>query len=153
MKTKLSWQKINLFVVSFLIMGFVAVNQMGLGIVEARTGPAGPDWVGTLDSPAGVKIGGTELDPSNANETVGNVLTWLLDIAFAVAVILVLGNIIFGAYQWITSGGKSDKIAAGRNRIIWAIVGLILVAAAWGLTVVIQGFFVDNGGTLQIDVM
>jgi len=56
-------------------------------------------------------------------ETIVNVITVIVGI---VAVIM----IIYGGFRYITSGGETAGVAAAKNTIIYAIVGLIIVAMA-----------------------
>jgi hypothetical protein len=59
----------------------------------------------------------------------------MLLIAFIVAfVFLVLGGI-----SWITSGGDKAGVEAARNKIINAIIGLIVVASTWALFQLVGG--------------
>lgn len=44
----------------------------------------------------------------------------------SVAVIM----IIFGGFKYITSGGSSDGVSGAKNTILYAIVGLVIVAFA-----------------------
>lgn len=55
--------------------------------------------------------------------TVVNVLSVIVGL---VAVIM----IIWGGFRYITSGGDSGKITSARNTIIYAVIGLIIVALA-----------------------
>jgi len=52
-----------------------------------------------------------------------NIFSWVVGIA---AVIM----IIVGGFRYITSGGSSDKVGSAKNTLIYAIVGLIIVALA-----------------------
>lgn len=61
----------------------------------------------------------------------GSFLTWVLNIVFLIAAIIALVYLIWGAFNWITSGGDKSKTADARNKIIAAVVGLVLLAAAW----------------------
>jgi sugar phosphate permease len=83
----------------------------------------------------------------------GNLLSGALNIGFAVGVILALFYLIWGALTWITSGGKSDKTKEARDKIIGAVVGLILLAATWALLnlvlTVIYGTDKTINGVLQ----
>jgi hypothetical protein len=117
------------------------------GLVRAT----GESLVGTLEPPVGLNVPGVS-DVSASNNTISEVVGWLLAIAFGVGTLLALGNLIFGAYEWIMSGGKSDKLADGRNRMILAVVGLVGVALAYTLTVIIQNFFLPNDGNLIITI-
>ncbi len=151
-KAKLSWWQTSLLV----MMTLFGLGGAGLKSAHAQPAPAAgstPSFIGELTAPPGMKIGSEEITADNVESTLATTIDWVLNLAFGIAVLLVLGNIIAGAYQWITSGGKSDKIKAGRDRIIWAVVGLFLVAAAYGITVLVQGLFIENGGQLQVDLL
>lgn len=50
-----------------------------------------------------------------------------LGVFFALGVVVTLLLIAYGAVQWITSGGDKEKIASARKRIIFAILGLMVV--------------------------
>jgi hypothetical protein len=52
----------------------------------------------------------------------------LIAIIAGIAAVVV---IIIGGIGFITSGGSSDKTATARKRIIYAVVGLVIVALAW----------------------
>lgn len=57
-----------------------------------------------------------------------------------IAGLLAFGYLILGGIQWITSGGDKAGLETARNKIIHAIVGLIVVFAAWAITILIQNF-------------
>ena len=82
----------------------------------------------------------------------GNVIgatVGLLIIFAAVAAFLFL---ILGGLQWITSGGDKAGMETARNKITAAIVGLIIVAAAWAIMVLMGQFIGFNilGGIVNI---
>lgn len=52
-----------------------------------------------------------------------NLLSWVVGV---ISVIM----IIVGGFKYITSGGASDKVTGAKNTIIYAIIGLIIVALA-----------------------
>lgn len=57
----------------------------------------------------------------------------VLILAFGVALLIVLAMLVWGAFEWITSGGDKDSVAKARNRIISALVGLAVLAVAYAL--------------------
>lgn len=65
--------------------------------------------------------GATEIN--NIIETVVNIFSVLVGV---VAVIM----IIWGGLRYITSGGDSTKITSAKNTIIYALIGLVVVALA-----------------------
>lgn len=54
------------------------------------------------------------------------VVTWFSVIVGAASVIM----IIYGGFRYIISGGESSRVGAAKNSLIYAIVGLIIVALA-----------------------
>ena len=67
----------------------------------------------------------------------GDLLANALFVLFFFAAVLSFLFIVIGGIQWITAGG--DKIAAqsARDRITAAVVGLLIVVAAFALTLII----------------
>ncbi len=55
-----------------------------------------------------------------------SVTKWFSIIVGAISVIM----IIYGGFRYITSGGDSGKVGSAKNTIIYAIIGLIIVALA-----------------------
>lgn len=53
--------------------------------------------------------------------------------SFIVSVLLSLYYICWGGIDWITSGGKKEKISAARDKIIAAVIGLIIVSSSYAL--------------------
>ncbi len=72
--------------------------------------------------------------PANAGfKTLSNFITNALGLVFVIGAFLVLIMLIVGAYEWITSGGDKEAVGKARNRIINALVGLIVLAVAFAL--------------------
>ena len=68
-------------------------------------------------------------------------LSWL----FIIAAVLALIFTIFSGIQWITSGGDPGKVTAAKNRLMYSIIGLIIVAVAFlTLRVIISTLGVSN---------
>lgn len=86
-------------------------------------------------------------------EDLGELLSQVLILLFAFAAILAFVFIVIGGIQWITAGG--DKIAAqsARDRITAAVVGLVIVVAAFALTLIITTLLGVNifSGEVQFD--
>lgn len=71
-------------------------------------------------------------------------------ISAAIQIILVVSAIVFffilvlGGLKWITSGGDKGQTEAARNQITAALVGLVIVFAAWAIVQLVQTFFGVN---------
>lgn len=77
----------------------------------------------------------------------------LTQIIMAVAVILVFAYLVMAGIQYITSGGEKGKTEAARNKIISAIVGLIIVASSYAILSIVLRFigYSDFNGVLNFD--
>jgi len=74
----------------------------------------------------------------------GKVISAVVGILLLIAAILAFLYLILGGIQWITSGGDKSGMEAARNKITAAIVGLIIVAAAWAIMMLIGNFIGFN---------
>ena len=57
-----------------------------------------------------------------------------------IAALLAFFYLILGGIQWITSGGDKAGMEAARNKITHAVVGLVIVGAAWAIMTLVQNF-------------
>ncbi len=64
----------------------------------------------------------------------GALITSGIQILFIFAGLAVLIFIVWAAFDWITSGGDKEKVAAARRKITNAIIGLFLLALALFIT-------------------
>lgn len=72
-------------------------------------------------------------DGSKGFKTLGNFISNFLTLAMAVAILVVLIMLIWGAFEWITSGGDKEAVGKARGRIINALIGLAVLAVAFAL--------------------
>ena len=66
-------------------------------------------------------------------KNIGSLISSVLTIVMVVAILLVLLYLIMGGIEWITSGGDKGKTEGARNKITAAIIGIIILAAAYAL--------------------
>jgi hypothetical protein len=59
------------------------------------------------------------------------VISRVINIALVVAALIALGFLIYGGIRWILSGGEKEKVEEARGTIIAALVGLVIVFAAY----------------------
>jgi len=62
-------------------------------------------------------------------ELIGNMIRGLLGIVGALA----LFYLVLGGITWMTSQGNADKVDKGKQTIVWAIFGLIMVFISYVL--------------------
>lgn len=82
---------------------------------------------------------------------VGQLVSAAVGVLLILSALLAFFYLILGGIQWITSGGDKANMEAARNKITHAIVGLIIVGAAWAMMILVQNFLGVQiiGGTLS----
>lgn len=77
-------------------------------------------------SSAGTQTGCTDTNVSTFDKYVKFALN-LLSIIVGIAAVIM---IIFGGFRYITSGGKQESVTGAKNTILYAVIGLVIVALA-----------------------
>jgi hypothetical protein len=67
-----------------------------------------------------------ETDP---NILIGKVIRAVLGLVGSLALVM----FIYGGFTWMTAAGSSEKVTKGKNIIIWATIGLIVIFSAYAL--------------------
>ncbi len=76
----------------------------------------------------------------------GTIISNGLTIIISIAVLAVLFMLIFGAFEWIISGGDKEKVASARNRITHALIGMAILGLAFVIVTVV-------GRLVNVDVL
>ena len=77
------------------------------------------------DTPSGCNVSDTK-----ATDKINNIITLIINIFSVVVGIIAVIMIIIGGIRFILSGGDSAATGAARNTVLYAVVGLIVVALA-----------------------
>lgn len=85
--------------------------------------------------------------PANASKAGFNsIIGLVLSLLILAAIILSLLFLIWGGFDWITSGGDKQKLQSARHKIVFAIIGLIIVFLAFFVVNVVSNLFGLGGG-------
>jgi hypothetical protein len=68
--------------------------------------------------------------PENPQDGVIMLLNFILRLVFVIAGLYALFNFVQAGFAFLGSGGDSKQIEAGRDKIMWTIVGILLMASA-----------------------
>jgi len=68
----------------------------------------------------------------------------LVNMVLIIAGIMVFGFMLFGGIQYISSGGDKAQAQAARDKITYAIIGLIIIVAAYAIAKVLEVVFGIN---------
>jgi len=88
--------------ISKTLLSFSALLLMGAGL----TNPLGNITVGQL---------------------IGNVIRAALGISGSIALLMV----VWGGFLWMTSSGNSERVEKGKNTLMWAALGLLIIFGSY----------------------
>ncbi len=112
-------KKILIFVLFFGIVVIGASNAMAQGI--------------TIPNPLG--SGGSDIPT-----LIDKIATWLLEIGLTISTIIVL----WAAFLFMMSGGSKERVTMARKTLLYAIIGIVVLLLAKGVTLLIQNFLSGN---------
>jgi hypothetical protein len=62
-------------------------------------------------------------------EFIGQIIKGVLGIVGSLALVM----FIYGGFTWMTSSGNSEQVTKGKNIVIWAAIGLIVIFSSYTL--------------------
>jgi hypothetical protein len=71
-----------------------------------------------------------QVGDTTSSDTVNHTVQLALNLFSAIVGIIAVVMIIVGGIRYITSGGDSGNVTAAKNTILYAVIGLIVVALA-----------------------
>ena len=63
------------------------------------------------------------LEAESIPELAGQMIKGLLGVTGAIALFM----LVWGGIVWMTSGGNANRVEQGKNTILWAILGLVII--------------------------
>jgi len=85
------------------------------------------------------EIFGTIAAPTGAPTDLGGFIGGAIRIFLIIAAIALLIYMLWGAFDWITSGGEKEKISKAQSKLTNAIIGMFIVVVALAVFQVIGG--------------
>lgn len=86
------------------------------------------------------------------NKTLGNIIGFLT----IVAALWFFIQFILAGIAWISAGGDKHAVETARNKIMYGVIGMGIVVAAWviiGLVGAIMGLDILNPGKILLQIM
>lgn len=90
-------------------------------------------------------LGGAEIENSlilgsaSPEDLTISIINWILGILALIAVIMIL----IGGFKWLTAGGNEEKVEGAKKLLIAAVIGLVIILAAWGISVYVINNLLD----------
>ena len=105
----------------FLITIFYFLSSKAVFAEEIRSGG------GPISLPNPLNVG-------SVPELLNNIAGYFIYISIPVVTIM----IVYGAFQILTAAGSPEKFKSGKQTIVYAIIGFIIVILAKGITALIE---------------
>lgn len=68
--------------------------------------------------------------PGSTGNSVGDLVKKIINILSVIVGVVAVIMIIIAGFRYITSGGKQESVTAAKNTILYAVIGLVIVALA-----------------------
>ena len=123
-------KKVKVFLAVTLSAGALMVPAVTLAATDASI-------KGSLCNGAqNLKISDTATDSDcnglqgGSNDGLNDLIAKIINIISVIVAVVAVIMIIFGGFKYITSGGDSGNVTGAKNTILYAIIGLVVVALA-----------------------
>lgn len=128
----------NNYIKKIVFLLLITVQLLLAGLSLAATPPSNDPYART-QAAAGI-TGYNTLAAPTVPEVIIIILNYLLSFLGIIFVILIL----LAGYQWMTSAGNQEAISKARGHLKNAVMGLIVVALAYAITVFVADFLVKS---------
>lgn len=82
-----------------------------------------------------------ELRTGDPIELVQTIIVTLINLIYVVGVIIFFFMLVIGGIQWLSSGGDKQAVANAQARIQHAVIGLVLLLAAFAIVTLLEELF------------
>ena len=82
-----------------------------------------------IDNPLGNKVNDPTTGEPSFNVLIGQIINAVLGIVGSLALVM----FIYGGLTWMLAAGNSEKVTKGKNILVWAAVGLIVIFSSYAI--------------------
>jgi len=118
----------KVFTHRFLPVAIVILAMGGMVLVSPQTVQAAAKE--DICAGVGLATGGTGCDVPGGSPTIDSVVTAVVNTLSVIVGITAVIMIIIGGFKYVTSTGDANNVSSAKNTILYAIVGLVVVALA-----------------------
>jgi hypothetical protein len=117
----------------FTLAGLAVTLMMLLGLAVPASAQTTQDQINNaLCSGADLTFtdtpGSCTTSSSDATTKITNIIHSIVNLLSVIVAIAAVIMIIFGGFRYITSGGNDTSVTSAKNTILYAIIGLVVVA-------------------------
>jgi hypothetical protein len=107
-----------------------------------------PVFAVALPAKAVIDIGDTYAENIGlGNRDPKSIIVGVIQVILGFLGLLAVIIILIGGFKWMTAGGNDDKVTEARKLIVSGIIGLLIVLAAWGISLWVIGIITEQTGT------
>jgi hypothetical protein len=117
-------------IVSLLSVVTLLVVPLAVPALASAESPNIQDSVCGAANSLQVNDAGNCTATSTGTDKINGFITTIVNVFSIIVGVVAVIMIIVGGFRYITSGGDSNNISSAKNTIIYAIIGLIIVALA-----------------------
>lgn len=109
---------------------FLFIGALLFGI-STQVFAATPDGGGSNSACTadGCKLSNPLGEGTTVQTLIGKVIKATLGVVGSLALLM----FIYGGFTWMTAAGASDKVTKGRDTLVWAVLGLVVVFSAYAM--------------------
>jgi cytochrome bd-type quinol oxidase subunit 2 len=122
-------KKLKEIITALLVSGAFLVPVAIPVMVSAQAGGS-PAIEQGLCGGAELKFEAQTCNAGDSTTRLNKIISTVINIVSIVVGVVAVIMIVFGGLKYITSGGESSNVSSAKNTIIYAIVGLVVVALA-----------------------
>ena len=112
--------KKKLIILIFLFLIFFPYYASASPTVPPPTTPLDPANPITLTNPMGT---------SDPDIIIGKIISAILGVVGSLALVM----FIYGGFTWMTAAGSSEKVKKGKDILVWAVLGLVVIFASYAI--------------------
>ena len=110
-----------LILICLPLLAFAAVGTLKTAHVAADS---------VSDACQGIGLTGGDCNGSASGNRVSTVIKNIINILTAIVGVAAVIMIIIGGFRYVTSGGDANAVSGAKSTVMYAIIGLIIVALA-----------------------
>ncbi len=114
-------KKTKIIIFFFLFLALAVLYNFNFAYAQQGAGGLTPSEPVTLPDPLG---GGT-----TPQTLIGKIINAVLGVVGSIALLM----FIYGGFVWMTAAGNEQSVTKGKNILIWATVGLIIIFSSYAL--------------------
>jgi hypothetical protein len=126
-------KKLKLLITTIFAMSLSLVPAglvSGMAFAEASSIQNATCQGASLEAPSADNTGACKSSNQQASQNVSDMVKLAINIFSWVIGVVAVFAIIYGGFKYITSAGESGGVTSAKNTILYAIIGLVIVALA-----------------------